>query len=126
VATEASRIEELNPPLTAIKDWGGHQVTVNTRAFLDKVATNEQLYGHTPPIGEFLKATGKVTGEEVEAAFAAQRKLPQGAPRRFLGKILEDSGKITKYDADAAERTQNYLKEYLRKIFQDFQSSAGA
>jgi len=65
-----------------------------------------------------LKSSG-VTEAQIEEAFAYQKTLPQDAPRRFLGQILEDKEIITKATADAAEATQKALKTYLADILKE-------
>ncbi|CAN5536925.1 hypothetical protein BH10CYA1_BH10CYA1_18110 [soil metagenome] len=119
IAKEVARVRSLNQALDTVVDLPDRQVITYTTETL-KALADATRFKHVPPLGQFLKASGKVSDAQIEAAFAHQQTLPKDAPRRFLGEILTDMGIISSADADAAEATQKGLKAYLSGLFAEF------
>lgn len=116
---ELAYITGANEPLKGLPNWEGQTIKTYDDARIKNIATDALMFKHVPPLGQFLKATGKVTEDDIQAAFAHQGTLPKDAPRRFLGQILEDKGLISAADANAAESTQKALKEFLKQTSTD-------
>lgn len=119
IAKETERLSKLNPSVKAEMDLSGlNLVTADGKAVI-KFA-EELQFKHVPQIGQFMKGTGKITEEHIEAALTIQRGMPQDAQRRFLGEILVDNKLAQQADVDAAFAHQQELKSVMKSVREKF------
>ncbi len=119
IAKEVTRLEKLNPGLTAETDLAGKSVNVWDREHLTKM--NEDLvFKHVPQIGQFMKGTGKITEQQIEEALIIQRAIPADQPRKFIGEILVEKNPGLKADVDLAFSRQNEMKAALKSAREKF------
>ncbi|MBX9573032.1 MAG: hypothetical protein K2X77_29315 [Candidatus Obscuribacterales bacterium] len=118
IAKEIDRLTKLNPSLSILEDGmvkAGTTVKLADDAFLKKVS-DDLVFKHVPPIGQFMKGTGKITEEQIGKALEIQKGMAPEAPRKLLGQILVDNKLALQADVDLAFARQTEMKAVLQKI----------
>lgn len=85
---------------------------------LAKAATDLQ-FKHCPPLGQFLKGTGRISEEHVEQALALQKQTPT----KKIGEILVEKGWASQADVDLAFSRQQNMKASLKDLFEKFKAT---
>ncbi len=122
IAKELSRISELNTGVATSAELGGRQLVVSNEAHFVRAA-EELQFKHVPQIGQFLKGTGKISEEQIEAALKIQRAIPPEAPRKLLGEILVENKLAAQADVDSAFASQQDWKAQLKTLREKFISN---
>jgi hypothetical protein len=99
----------------------GEVITAPTAEQLNKAAT-DLSFKHVPQLGQFLKGTGKISEEQIEAALKIQRAIPKEAPRKLLGEILVENNLAKQADVDLAFARQTEMKKELKNVFEKITS----
>jgi hypothetical protein len=118
LAKEVERITALNPGLVVGQDGmlaAGTTLKLSDDAFLKKVS-DDLVFKHVPPIGQFMKGTGKITEEQIAKALEIQKGMQPEAPRKLLGQILVDNKLALQADVDLAFARQTEMKSALFKL----------
>jgi len=113
---EAERLATLNPTLKGVSDLSGAKVTVLDQDHLVKLAGSDLQFKFTPQLGQFLKAGGKITEENIAEAFALQKE----GNKKLLGEILVDLKHATTADVEQAFTDQNTVKAALKAAREEF------
>ncbi len=116
VTAEAERLLALNPVLKDATSISGMKITVLDQNHLTKLAGGDLQFKFTPQLGQFLKATGKVTEEQISEVMALQK----AGNKKMLGEILVDLKYCEKADIDAAFADQNAMKAALKEVREEF------
>lgn len=116
---ETARISALNGDLAADSVVAGKTLVTAAEQDIAKFA-QELQFKHTPQIGQFLKGTGKISEEQIEAALKIQRELPPDGPRKLLGEILVENKLAAQVDVDKAFANQQALKAALKDVMTAF------
>lgn len=117
LAKEIERLSGLNTGL-AINDGmlaAGSTIRLADDAFLKKVS-DDLIFKHVPPIGQFMKGTGKITEEQISKALEIQKTMAPDAQRKLLGQVLVDNKLALQADVDLAFARQTEMKAALQKI----------
>ncbi len=122
ISKEVSRLAELNAGIASEAQVGGKQLLVSNEAHFAKAA-EELQFKHVPQLGQFLKGTGKISEEQIEAALQIQRALPANGPRKLLGEILVENKLAAQGDVDAAFASQQEWKAALKSLREKFISN---
>ena len=116
IAKEIERLTTLNPGLA--KDAvlnPGTTLKMADDAFIKKVS-DDLVFKHVPPIGQFMKGTGKISEEQIVKALEIQKGMAPEAERKLLGQILVDNKLALQADIDLAFARQTEMKAALQKI----------
>ncbi len=113
---ESERLLSINPHAAGLSDLGGVKMTVLDEAQLVKLASGDVQFKFTPQLGQFLKATGKITEEHIGEAMAVQK----AGSKKMLGEILVDLKHAEQADVDLAFSSQNIVKATLKEVRENF------
>lgn len=119
VSKEMERISKLNGGLSEAADLSGRTLHVLDKESFLKIAEDLQ-FKHVPQIGQFLKGTGRIGEEQIEAALLIQRDLAQGGSRKLIGEILVENKLAAQIDVDLAFSRQQELKSALKAVREKF------
>lgn len=123
IATEAGRITKLNTTVfsevagTVEMDLGGRNLTTMSRRSFANLA-QEMQSRHVPPIEEFLKATGRISEEQISSGLRFQHCIAKGSAK--LEEVLIDQGLASKTDVELAIASRSELKSVLRSLREKF------
>lgn len=113
IGKEIERLGALNAGLSGESKLMGKTLITTNEQHLLKLAEDTQ-FKHIPQIGQFLKATGKISEETIETALKIQKSSPAPAPR--IGEILVNKKLAAQADVDAAFGAQQELKDILKEL----------
>lgn len=116
VKAEAERLTALNPQISGVTDLGGVKLTVHDDAHLAKLAASDLQFKYTPQLGQFFKATGKVSEADIKEAMDAQK---QGDSRQ-IGQILKGMGRLDESDIEASMADQGKVKAALKAAREEY------
>lgn len=119
IGKEVSRLTELNEGFSAGLNVSGKTFTAWNEEHLKKAAADLQ-FKHVPQLGQFLKGTGKISEEQIEAALKIQRAIAADQPRKLIGQILVENNLAAQADVDLAFGRQQEMKAALTSLRDKF------
>lgn len=113
IAKETTRLTALNGGILPESSIAGQTIRIYDGEALARLSGDLQ-FKHVPPLGQFLKGTGRITEAQIDEALRIQKAIPADQPRKLIGQILVENKLAVQADVDLAFSRQQLMKSELR------------